>query len=381
MLPIDKIIKEYKKLGCPPEVFDPCKMPLKRDKYFVLCSERSVGKTTNVLLFGMVAHEVAGTQIIYIRQHADMITPKNARTLMDTILSFGYVEKVTHGIWSNVRYWAGGWYYCNYDDNGKVSEQDKKPFMVCLGLNQNEYIKSVGNYPEGNIIIFDEFVSRYYQQDEFILFADVLKTIIRERPDPLVFMLGNTLDRYNQYFAEMELLGVTTSMPLGEHTEVITSKGTPIYVEFVTREKTKQKLTLNKLFFGFKNKKLGSITGDDWVIIPMQHIDSTDTDREVITKNLYVTYEGQLLNLEVCYSPKYGTHVCAHFATKIYKDSRIYSVDMMIDSRYRYRWGYDKLDRLVWTLYERKKFYYANNSVGVLIDKYADTCKHAKSLY
>lgn len=380
MLPIDKIIKEYNKLHTPPDVFNPCKMPLKRNKYFVLCSERSVGKTTNVLLFGMVAHEVAGTQIIYIRQHADMITPKNARTLLDTILAFGYVEKVTHGVWSNVRYWAGGWYYCNYDDNGKITEQDKKPFMVCLGLNQNEYIKSVGNYPNGNIIIFDEFISRYYQQDEFILFADVLKTVIRERHEPLVFMLGNTLDRYNQYFAEMELLGVTTSMPLGEHTEVVTSKGTPIYVEFVTREKTKEKLTLNKLFFGFKNKKLGSITGDDWVIIPMQHIDSKD-EREVILKNLYVLYEGQIINLELCYSANYGTHVCAHFANKTYKDSRIYSTDLMVDMRYRYRWGYDKLDRLIWTLYERKKFYYANNSVGVLIDKYADTCKHAKSLY
>ena len=379
MLPIDKIIKEYNKLHIPPEVFNPCKMPLKRCKYFVLCSERSVGKTTNVLLFGMIAHKF-GSQIIYIRQHADMITPKNARTLLDTIISFGYIEKVTDGVWHNVRYWAGGWYYCNYDDNGKVAEQDKKPFMVCLGLNQNEYIKSVGNYPNGNVIIFDEFISRYYQQDEFILFADVLKTVIRERHEPLVFMLGNTLDRYNQYFAEMELLGVTTSMPLGEHTEVVTSKGTPIYVEFITREKTKEKLTLNKLFFGFKNKKLGSITGDDWVIIPMQHIDSSD-EREVIIKNLYVLYEGQLINLEVCYSEKYGTHICAHFATKTYDDSRIYSVDMMIDNRYRYRWGYDRLDKIVWGLYERKKFYYANNSVGVLIDKYASTCKHAKSLY
>jgi hypothetical protein len=53
----------------------------------------------------------------------------------------------------------------------------------------------------------------------------------------------------------------------------------------------------------------------------------------------------------------------------------------MDDARYRFRWGYDKLDRLIWGLYERKKFYYANNSVGVLVDKYATAAKQQRSLY
>lgn len=379
---IDKIIKEYKKLKCPPEVFDPCKLPLKRDKYFVLCSERSVGKTTNVLLFGLLAHEIDGIQLQYLRMHSEMVTPKTSRQLFDTILSFDYISKITGGRWHNVRYWSAGWYYCNYDDNGKVAEQDQKPFMMCLGLDKNEYYKSSYNAPNGDIIIFDEFVSRYYPPDSFILFCDIVKTIVRERQTPIIFMLGNTLDRYNQFFAEMELLGVTTSMPLGEHTEVVTSQGTPIYVEFVTREKTPEKIKLNKLFFGFKNKKLGSITGEDWVIIPMQHIDPDDAeDRLVIAKHLYVTYEGQLIQLELVRSDKYGTHVLAHFANHPYADSRIYTMETMDDQRYRFRWGYDKLDRLIWTLYERKKFYYANNSVGVLIDKYCEAVKKQRSLY
>lgn len=379
---IDKIIKEYKKLKCPPEVFDPCKLPLKRDKYFVLCSERSVGKTTNVLLFGLLAHEIDGIQLQYLRMHSEMVTPKVSRQLFDTILAFDYISKITGGKWHNVRYWSAGWYYCNYDDNGKVAEQDQKPFMMCLGLDKNEYYKSSYNAPTGDIIIFDEFVSRYYPPDTFILFCDIVKTIVRERQTPIIFMLGNTLDRYNQFFAEMELLGVTTSMPLGEHTEVVTSQGTPIYVEFVTREKTPEKIRLNKLFFGFKNKKLGSITGEDWVIIPMQHIDPKDSeDRLVIAKHLYVTYEGQLIQLELVRSDKYGTHVLAHFANHPYADSRIYTMETMDDQRYRFRWGYDKLDRLIWTLYERKKFYYANNSVGVLIDKYCEAVKKQRSLY
>ena len=382
MLPFDKIIKKYKKLGCPEDVFNPCNLPLKRNKYFVLLSERSVGKTTNVILFGMCAREICGTQIQYIRQHSDMITPKTSRQLFDTILRYDYVSKVTGGRWSSVTYWAAGWYYCNTDDNGKVTERAEKPFMYCLGLNKAEDYKSVYNSPTGDVVIYDEFVSRYYAQDEFILFCDVVKTIIRDRQQPIIFMLGNTLDRYNHYFSELEILNITTSLPIGEHTETVTTKGTPIYVEIVTREKTPERLSFNKMFFGFKNKKLGSITGEDWAITPVQHIDDKDAEnRTVIYNYIYIIVEGQLIQLELVRSDKYGTHVLAHMARKTYEDSRIYSVDLMHDKRYRYRFGSDNLDKLIWTLYNRKKFYYATNLVGVLVDKYVTYATKAKSLY
>ena len=382
MLPFDKIIKKYKKLGCPEDVYNPTTLPLKRNKYFVLLSERSVGKTTNIILLGLCAHEICGTQLQYIRQHSDMITPKTSRQLFDTILRYDYISKVTGGRWHSVTYWAAGWYYCNVDDNGKVTERAEKPFMYCLGLNKAEDYKSVYNSPLGDWIIYDEFVSRYYRQDEFIEFCDVVKTIIRDRQEPVIFMLGNTLDRYNHYFAELEILNITTSLPIGEHTETITAKGTPIYIGIVTKEKTPERLTFNRLFFGFKNKKLGAITGEDWAITPVQHIDDKDADsRSIIHKALYLIIEGQLLQLELAYSEKYGTHVLAHLAKKPYPDSRIYSVELMEDKRYRYRFGYDELDKLIWTLYARKKFYYANNLVGVLVDKYVTYATKAKSLY
>ena len=53
----------------------------------------------------------------------------------------------------------------------------------------------------------------------------------------------------------------------------------------------------------------------------------------------------------------------------------------MLDYRYRYSFGSDKIDRLIWTLYERKKFYYSSNSVGAIIDKYVTRAKKDRSLY
>ena len=378
-LNFQKIISEYKKLKCPDDVYNPCKLPFDRDKYFILCSERSIGKTTNVLLFGMIAHQVHGTQIQYIRQTEVMLEPKNMRQLFDTILHFDYVKKITK-VWSSVDYYARGWFYCNRDETGKIIERDSKPFMMCLAINRNMIYKSTYNAPDGDIIIFDEFISKYYPQDEFIDFCDLVKTIVRERQSPIIFMLGNTIDRYHASFAEMELLNVSTSMPLGEHTEIITSKGTPIYIEFPTREKTAEKLTLNRIFFGFRNKKLGAITGENWSLTPYQHIDKYD-EPDVVTRNLYITIESYLINLELAKSEKYGIHVLAHFAKQSYMDSHIYTLDNMLDYRYRYKFGHDKLDKLIWTLYERKKFYYSNNSVGALVDKFVSRCKHDKSQY
>ena len=378
-LNFQKIINRYKKLHCPEDTFNPCKLPYDRNKYFVLCSERSVGKTTNVLLFGMCAHEEHGTQIQYIRQLDQMLEPKRARQLFDTILKFDYVRKVTRGRWNSVEYYARGWTYTKVED-GKIVEKDSKPFMYCLGLNQNDFFRSTYNAPDGDIIIMDEFVSNYNPQNEFVTLCDMIKTIIRERTSPIIFLLGNTLDRYHSYFEEMELLPITTTMPLGQHAETITSKGTPIYIEFVTREKTPEKLHLNKIFFGFQNKRLGSITGEDWAIVPYQHIDKTD-DPEVYVKSFYIQIEDYLINLEVARSDKYGIHVLAHFANKTYADSHIYSLNEMHDYRYRYRFGHDKADRLIWTLYERKKFFYSSNSVGALVEKYVSQCSHNKSQY
>jgi hypothetical protein len=50
------IAKEYKKLGVPPEYDITEIIPLGNEaiKWYILTSERSVGKTTNVLLVGMV---------------------------------------------------------------------------------------------------------------------------------------------------------------------------------------------------------------------------------------------------------------------------------------------------------------------------------------
>ena len=376
-----KIIKKYRKLKCPTGVYDPTTLPYDQDKYFVICTERSVGKTTNILLLGMCANWVEGIQIQYIRQFSDMIERRNLRQLFSTIKEYGYLEKVTEGRWHDLVYQSHGWYYCNYDDEGKISDRATDPFMMCLSVDQTELYKSTYNAPKGDYIIYDEFISRRYPQDEFIYFCDVIKTIIRGRIEPIIFMLGNTIDRNNQYFYEMEINDVVQSLPLGASTETITHDGTPIYVDFYSPDATPQKTAHNKLFFGFKNKKLGSITGKDWSITPMQHPERND-DRITLARCWYILYEDRWINLELCRDDHVGLHVIAHFSKKPERRDRvIYSTGLMIDYHYHYKFGSTKADKVIWTLYERKKFYYASNAVGAVVDKYYNTAKEYRRLY
>lgn len=375
------IIKKYSKLKCPEGVFNPCYLPYSNNKYFVICTERSVGKTTNVLLFGMCANWLEGIQLQYIREYSDMIERRNLRQLFATIKQYGYIEKVTEGRWKDLMYHAHGWYYCNYDEEGKVEDRATDPFMNCLSIDQTEMYKSTYNAPKGDILIFDEFVSRRYRQDSFIDFCDLVKTIIRGRTDPIIFMLANTIDRNNQYFYEMEINDVVNSLPLGASTETLTHEGTPIYVDFYSPDTTPQKTTHNKLYFGFKNKKLGAITGKDWSITPMPHPAHDDT-RRVLARCWYLLYEDRLINLELCRDDTNGIHVIAHFATKEPPmDATIYSNGLMIDYRYHYKFGHNKADKVIWTLYERKKWFYASNAVGAIVEKYYQTAKEYRRLY
>ena len=382
------IIKKYKKLKCPEGVFNPCTLPYDRNKYFVICTERSVGKTTNVLLFGMCANWLENIQIQYVREYSDMIERRNLRTLFSTILEFDYVTKVTEGRWHNVIYKSHGWYYCNYNEDGQLEECAAVPFMMCLSIDQTDLYKSSYNAPRGDIILFDEFVSinRRTMQDSFIRWCDLTKTIIRSRGQsladgPIIFMLANTIDRNHQYFYEMELNDIVNSMPLGTNAETITHGGTPIYVDFYAPGVSPEKAAHNKLYYGFKNKKLGAITGKDWSITPMPHPQADDS-RRILARCWYILYEDRWINLELCINDNDGVHIIAHFAKEpSRKDSIIYSMGLMLDYRYHYKFGHTPADKRIWTLYERKKFYYASNAVGAVVDKYYQIAKDYRRLY
>lgn len=364
----DKIRKEFKKLKIPKDFYNPCNSPLEQCKYFVNVSERSTGKTTNWVLFGLVMNKLYGTQIQYIRQNKDMIAPKNLNQFLDVIVQHGYIEKLTDGKYNNCEYFAGNWRYIKIA-NGEVAYKDDRPFMCCLSLDQNQIYKSSYNAPYGDIIIFDEFVSARYMPNEFVTFSDLVKTIIRERLSPFIVMLANTTDRYNEYFRELMIQDEILKIKVNEYFIKQTGLGTCIYCELVGN-KNIQREKLNNMFFGFKNPRLASITGGDWAIDNYQHI--VREESQVLDKRHFIYYNGYLAQIEVCYNDRLGLFIKAHKANKINDDSIVYCIENIQDKRYRFKYGHSKLDRLIFSLYDRNKFYYANNEVGNVVSNYVE---------
>lgn len=373
---IHKINAEYKKLGCPEDVFDPSVLPYDKAKYFFLSSSRSVGKTTNVILWGMCANKIYGTTVMYVRQRESMIEKKyldNTTGLMSTIRSYHYIEKLTGGRWNSCEYYARVWRYTNVDDSGKVVEKCPEAFMICLDVDQNEVYKSTLSAPLGDIVIFDELISKDYKENEAVYFLDLEKTIFRDRLSPICcFLLSNVTDVYNPYLREFQIQKHVAILAEGDSCIVQTNKGTRIYCEIIG-SKNKVRPLVNTAWYGFDNPLLNSITGGGgWNIIPYPHI-WRDENRETIQRHIYVLYQENVIELEICKDSHVGLHVCAHPVRKISDPAiTVYTVGEIREPRHVYGFGTGRpIDKIVWSLYIQKKWYYADNDTGAIIEHYA----------
>lgn len=377
-----KLIKrEWNKLKMPKDIaYDIFHIPLQYEKrcgYYMLISKRGVGKTTSVVLLGLILYKLYGVKIQYIRETKDMLAPKFAQEMMATILSCGYIEKLTEGRWNSAYYYGSRWVFCKVDEDGKIVEKTANHFMYTLSIDQSFTYKSNYNAPDGDITIFDEFIGKRYTPNSFIYYLDILSTIIRKRSGVLNFMLSNAIDEYSEYFDEFEINERIRTMKKGDCDICVSPGGTRIYVELIDHH-DKNAARLNREYFGFSNPRLYAITGSgEWNVPICKHYDLED-DLELIDRTHYIKMGLNLVNLELHRSEKYGLIVRVHKATRFYEDSIIYTMDMIDDARYRRGTGRSKVDSLIWGLLKSGKWHFATNSQKNFVDKYVAISYNSK---
>lgn len=373
------IKKEWKKLKMPKGVaYDPFHVPLDVNNvnhcsYYMFFSKRGVGKTTTMLLLGLILFKLYGVVIQYIRQKEDMLRPKFAQELMKTVLECGYIERLTEGRWNYAYYYANKWVFCKLSESGKIEEKTAIHFMYELSIDQSFVYKSNYNAPHGDWIIFDEMLGKKYEPNEFIYFMDILSTIIRKRQGVRIILLSNAIDEYSEYFEEFEIEEQVKKLKRGDCDICTSSGGTKIYVEKIDQN-DKNAARLNKEYFGFKSPMLYAITGQgDWNVQICKHWDLED-DAELIDRTHYIKMGLNLVRLELMRSEKYGYHVRVQKATKIYPDSIIYTMDEITDQRFRHSKGHTMIDRFLWMLLDRDLWHYRTNSQKNFVDKYLLIC-------
>lgn len=345
----------------------------KNANYNVIFGERSNGKTYAVLKHGIEIFAKTGKQMAIVRRWQDDFVGKRGQTMFDAIVSNGEIERATNGEWTGIFYYSSRWYFMRYDGDGKRVTQDV-PFAYGFSISSGEHDKST-SYPNITTILFDEFLTRTaYLPDEFVLFMNVLSTIIRHRKDVTIFMLGNTVNKYCPYFAEMGLKHVKDMNPGDIDLYRYGQSELTVAVEYTASNKSGKE---SDLYFAFDNPKLSMITGGTWEIAVYPHCPVKYKPNEVLF-TYFIQFSGDLLQCEVVQHGDLGFTFIHRKTTELQAPDKdlIYSPEY--DARPNWKRKITKpttpLEQKIADYYRRDKVFYSDNEVGEIVRNYLIFC-------
>lgn len=339
-------------------------------KYNVIFGERSNGKSYSVHEKALIDYVTTGAQFAIVRRWQDDFTGKRGQAMFNGIVESGLVESITNGEWTGIYYYSSRWYLCRYEDGKRVLNDDV--FAYGFAITSQEHDKST-SYPRIKNILFDEFLSRTgYIPDEFVLFCNVLSTIIRERDDVTIFMLGNTVNRFCPYFNEMGLKHVSEmkqgTIDLYQYGE----SGLTVAVEYVQPAgKTGKK---SDVYFAFDNPKLNMITAGAWEIDIYPHCPAKYRPRD-IRFMYFIEFDGHILQCEII-TIKNGMFTFIHPKTGEIKHPEkdiVFSLSKhspMRNIRRDIKHPEDKLGEKIYNFFRNNRVFYADNETGEIVANY-----------
>ena len=333
----------------------------KNAQYNVIFGERSNGKTYAVLKYALERFVDNGEQLAIVRRWQDDFTGKRGVTMFDAIVQNGEIERMTGGVWNGVLYYSSKWYLCRYE-NGKKDEVSEIPFAFGFALTSMEHDKSTA-YPNITTVCFDEFLTRtQYLPDEFVLFMNVLSTIIRQRTNVKIFMLGNTVNKYCPYFREM---GLSHVKQMEQGTIDIYKYGESeltVAVEYTKPNKTGKD---SDLYFAFDNPKLSMIKTGAWEISIYPHCPVKYVPKDIMF-TYFIQFDGELLQCEIV-SQNELLFTFIHRKTTPLKDDEkdlIYTTEYSAKPNYR-----RKITKPTSAMETKISSFYVNDKVFSLITK------------
>ena len=344
----------------------------KNAQYNVIFGERSNGKTYAVLKYGVENYAKNGEQIAVVRRWQDDFTGKRGLTMFDALVANGEIERATGGEWSGVYYYGSRWYMCKYEDEKRIIAE--QPFAYGFSISSMEHDKSTA-YPNITTILFDEFLTRTaYLPDEFVLFMNVISTIVRHRTNVKIFMLGNTVNRYCPYFKEMGLTHVKDMQPGAIDVYQYGDSQLRVAVEYTPSRKSGK---ASDFYFAFDNPKLSMITGGAWEIDIYPHCPVKYTPSEIMFI-YFIEFSGDLLQCEIVkHDDLYFTFI--HRKTTPLKDTDndlIYTTDYSPRPNYRRKITKptSQIEKRITEHYLKDKIFYSDNEVGEIVRNYLIWC-------
>ena len=351
------------------------KINKKNATYNVIFGERSNGKTYATLKQVLENYFSDGLQFAYIRRWSVDVQPKRMNNLFNAIIEDGYLEKLSGGKFTAIFYRTGRFYLCTYNDKGKPIYNEDDVIGYAFSLSENEHNKA-NSYPRVTTIIFDEFLTnKIYLPDEFILFMNTVSTIVRQRTNVRIYMLGNTVNKYCPYFKEM---GLTNILSMKQGSIDLYTYGDSKLKVAVEYADSKKKFKKNNFYFAFNNPKLKMITGGAWELNIYPH-----APVKWLPKNIIFTYFIDFNdNIYQCEIINKDTNVFTYIhekTTPIKNPDKdiIYTLDYNPKINYNVnilKPLTDYQNKITW-FYTHDRVYYQDNNVGDAINNYLKICK------
>lgn len=336
--------------------------------YNMIIGERSNGKTFAVLEYILSDYVKNKRQGAYIRRWKDDLTGKRAETVFNALSESGTVEKLTKGEYETVLYSRGAWHLAKYDNEVKKMKADKTPFCYAFTLSDVEHDKST-SYPDVYNIVYDEFLTRrYYLPDEFIIFMNVLSTIIRDRENIKIFMLGNTVNKYCPYFDEMGISNIE-NMKQGTIDIYTFGNSLKIAVEYCNETKSKKS---NK-YFSFNNPRLNMIKSGAWELAIYPHLPiGYKIDRNDILFSFTVVFNNKKMGCDIVNKNDDLFLFVRPRTTEIKEGDLVYTMDYTPHGLTRKTFIYplDKTDQKIKAFFSSNRVFYQSNEIGELMHNY-----------
>lgn len=343
--------------------------------YNVIIGERSNGKTYAVLKHSLEQFLETGGQVAIVRRWQEDIRGARASSIWTALISNNEVYKLSKGKYTGIHYTARRFYLCNYDEDGKALYNENDLLGHTFALSDMEHNKSI-SYPNITTILFDEFISRgTYLNDEFMLFMNTISTIVRQRKNVIIFMLGNTVNKFCPYFNEMGL----------NHIQKMEQGSIDIY----TYGESKLRVAVeycesmggskgSNVYFAFDNPKLEMITTGSWELdiyphLPMKY-DLKDVLLEYFIKFDGAIYQANIINKDgmmftyihdkttPIQRPDSDIVYSLEYTPKINYNRSIYKPTTPIGQKILY-------------FFQTDKVFYQDNEVGDAINNYLKVCK------
>lgn len=327
----------------------------------IIFGERSNGKTFALLDKSLKNFFEKSEQFAYIRRFDTEIKQRQMRNLFNGIRKEQRVEYWSHGEFNAVGYYSGEFFVTNTED-----EKKKKTIGFAFALNTYERDKGA-RFEEVTTIVFDEFMTRNRElPNEFVLFENVIKTILGNRTNAKVYLLANTVSRTTSYFEEF---GIYNAWKMKQGTIELYKYGEAkqtTAVEFCYN--TNKNSESNDTFFAFNNPQLDMIKSGVWEMELYPHIKNTIKADEIVEK-FYVLFKQYKLQINYVIREDTGNrfvYVHNYKYDEMPDDKIIF--DMNADENPYIVANMFKCDfksvKMIAHLYNIEKWFYSTNEIG-----------------